>query len=114
MHKETRTRFRAEKSEFSARKEINEAEEEIQASKNINATFDQAVDKITAAAQERLLPGFERQNVKYQPKKLPKNIITSKLWWLTTKLQIVHVFWLMSLVRKFFSISDTTHYHFFS
>jgi len=29
MHKETRTRYRAEKSEFSARKELYEAEEEI-------------------------------------------------------------------------------------
>lgn len=60
FHKDGRTRSRAEQSQQSARKELINVGEEIQAARKMNSTYLCAVNDITAAANERLVGGFKR------------------------------------------------------
>ena len=60
IHKEVRTKKRTDISELSAMRELYELDEEIKSARNVNATYDDAVDRIDRAANERIMPGFQR------------------------------------------------------
>ena len=66
IHKEGRTKNRTDKTELIAMNELNELDVEIQSARNVNATYDDAIDRIDKAANERILPGFQRQQENYK------------------------------------------------
>lgn len=67
IHKEGRTKNRTDKTELIAMKELIELDVEIKSARNINATYDDAIDRIDQAANARMLPGFQRQQENYKP-----------------------------------------------
>ena len=67
IHKEGRTKNRTDKTELIAMKELIELDVEIKSARDVNATYDDAVDRIDQAANARMLPGFQRQQENYKP-----------------------------------------------
>jgi len=66
IHKEGRTKNRTDRSSVSAMREFIALDEEIKSARNVNATYDNAVDRIGQVANERILPGFQRQQENYK------------------------------------------------